>query len=75
MDPHSELDSTTWNPTTGEVRAIVDELRPLLEAMARKEREEQEELEADYESASAPRTSSAMRPSMPFTKRPDSSVE
>ena len=67
-----------WNPTTGEVRAIVDELRPLLDAMARKEREEQEaqeEQDATYGPASAPRTSSAMRPSMPFTNRPDSSVE
>jgi hypothetical protein len=67
-----------WNPTTGEVRAIVDELRPLLDAMARKERQEQqaqEEQDATYEPSSAPRTSSAMRPSMPFTKRPDSSVE
>jgi hypothetical protein len=63
-----------WNPTTGEVRAIVDELRPLLEAMARREQAElQQELDASYRPA--PRTSSAMRPSMPFTNRPDSSVE
>ena len=66
-----------WNPTTGEVRAIVDELRPLLEAMARKEQAEQAELQEEIEDGyePAPRTSSAIRPSMPFTNRPDSSVE
>jgi hypothetical protein len=61
-----------WDPTTGEVKAIIDELRPLLEAMARRN---QEQLDRDYESRSAGRTASAMRPSIPLTKRPDSSVE
>ena len=61
-----------WDPTTGEVKAIIDELRPLLEAMARRD---EEQLERDHASRSEGRTSSAIRPSMPLTKRPDSSVE
>jgi hypothetical protein len=61
-----------WDPTTGEVKAIIDELRPLLDAMARRD---EEQLERDHESRSKGRTASAMRPSIPFTKRPDSSVE
>ena len=64
-----------WDPTTGEVKAIVEELRPLLEAMAQREQDRREQDRRDHDSASAPRTSSAMRPSMPVTKRPDSSVE
>jgi hypothetical protein len=62
----------TWDPTTGEVRAIIDELRPLLEAMAQRD---EEQLTRDHESRSEGRTSSAIRPSIPLTKRPDSSVE
>jgi hypothetical protein len=61
-----------WDPTTGEVRAIIEELRPLLEAMAQQERDR---VQRDHESDSVRRTSSAMRPSIPLTKRPDSSVE
>jgi hypothetical protein len=61
-----------WDPTTGEVKAIVDELRPLLEAMAQRDRDR---LERDCKSRSADRTSSAVRPSIPLTKRPDSSPE
>jgi hypothetical protein len=61
-----------WDPTTGEVKSIIDELRPLLEAMARRD---EEQLERDHESRSAGRTASAIRPSIPLTKRPDSSVE
>ena len=47
MDHH-----LNWDPTTGEVKAIVDELRPLLEAMAQRDRER---LERDDKSRSADR--------------------
>jgi hypothetical protein len=61
-----------WDPTTSEVKAIIDELRPLLEAMAKRD---EEQLGRDHDSRAEGRTSSAMRPSIPLTKRPDSSVE
>ena len=46
-----------WDPTTGEVRAIVDELRPLLEAMARRDEEQLARITSRARAAAPPRRS------------------